>query len=142
MTARTEHQNLLIKYQGNLFLLCDNTCYDTYKGLEDVGVRVLERGLMVLEYFQDKSFVEIANYYRPNKVYYNTHPLWSDYAEVYVKHITDDNVIIYGDIDGIENDILVSYKPSKDCPDCDNHRLYYMLKRDYGLDFTIKFDFN
>lgn len=142
MTARTEHQNLLVKYQGNTYLLCDNRCYDTYKCLEDVGIKVLDRGFKVLNYFQDKSFIELANKYRPTKTYYNTYPVWSDYAEIYVKHITDEHVIICGDIDGIEDDILISYKPSKDCPDSENHRLYRMLKRDYGLDFKIVFDFN
>lgn len=140
MTARTEHQNLLVKYQGNVFLLCDNRCYDIYKGLEDVGISVLDRGFEVLEYFQDKSFLELANKYRPTKTYYNTYPVWSDYAEIYVKHITHENITIYGDIDGIEDGTLISYKPSKDCPDCDNHRVYKRLKRDYGLEFKIVYD--
>lgn len=142
MTARTEHQNLVVKYKGDTYLLCDNRCYDIYKCLEDVGIKVLERGFRTLDYFKDKSFIELANKYRPTKTYYNTYPVWSDYAEIYVKHTTHENVIICGDIDGIEDGILISYKPSKDCPDCDNHRLYQMLERDYGLEFKIVYDYD
>ena len=135
----TEHECFHIDYMSKWYLLCSPKVYEFYlkffKGKEMI---VLCRDYSK-EFTDDFYMLASTLRQEPYKQYYNAHPQWSDYAEVYIRlveHLHDIFIPKYGDIDGFEGDMLVSIKPSQSSTD-DNHRVYTRIESKLGIKWKI-----
>ncbi len=132
----TEHECFLTSYNFNLILLCSPKVYAHYKEFfKGKNITVVER-----DYANEfTDFYTVANTLRPLKPRYNANPEWSDITEVYLLWFEQQNgafIIKYGDLDGFEEDYLVSIKPCKELDD-GNHKIYDRLKRMLDVDYKI-----